>query len=288
MRPGSAAEAAEGGADRTRRCIATGAVGPAETRIRFVRAPDGRVVPDLAASLPGRGAWVVAERAPLEKAVARRLFARAFKAETAAAPDLAQQVERLLARRCVDLIGLARRAGQAVAGFGKVEGWARAGQVGALLTAREGAEDGRRRLYGLAAGAARIGVLDAAELGLAFGRESVVHAAVAPGRLADRLLSESRRLAGFRTAPDAAGGVTGIERGARSNLPDHDERPDDGERNELAGGTRGHAGRRPEPFAQTGTADHGTTPRTGTVAVQTARPTGSHDAEVEAVRKAKA
>lgn len=282
MRPGRAPEAADGGADRSRRCIATGAVGPAETRIRFVRGPDGRVVPDLAASLPGRGAWVVAERAPLEKAVSRRLFARAFKAETAAAPDLAQQVERLLARRCVELIGLARRAGQAVAGFGKVEGWARAGQVGVLLTAREGAEDGRRRLYGLAAGAARAGVLDAAELGLAFGRESVVHAAVAPGRLADRLLAESRRLAGFRAAADAADGVTGIERAARSNPPDHDER------NGLAGGTRGRAGRRAEPLAQTDPADHGTAPRTDTATVRAARPIGPRDAAVEAVRKAKA
>lgn len=281
-RPRGAVEAEEDDADRARRCIATGAVGPAETRIRFVRAPDGRVVPDLAASLPGRGAWVMAERGPLEKAVARRLFARAFKAEAAAAPDLTQQVERLLARRCIDLIGLARRAGEAVAGFGKVEGWARAGQVGVLLTAREGAEDGRRRLYGLAAGAPRVGVLDAEELGLAFGRESVVHAAVAPGRLADRLVSESRRLAGFRAAPGAAGGVTGIERAARLDFPDRDERADHDERN-------GRAGRRAEPLAQTDAADHDTPPAGETAAVKTARPAGPRrDAEVKAVRKAKA
>jgi hypothetical protein len=213
--------------------------------------------------------------------MARRLFARAFKAEAAAAPDLAQQVERLLARRCVELIGLARRAGQAVAGFGKVEGWARAGQVGVLLTAQEGAEDGRRRLYGLTAGAARIGVLDAAELGLAFGRESVVHAAVAPGRLADRLVLESRRLAGFRTMRDTADGATGSDRAARPDLRDHDERGG------LAGRARGRADRPPELLAQTDSVDHGTAPRAGAAAVRTVRPTGSRDAELEAVRKAK-
>jgi hypothetical protein len=105
---------------------------------------------------------------------------------------------------------------------------------------------------------------------------------VAPGRLADRLLAESRRLAGFRAAPDAADGVTGIERAVRSDPPDHDKR------NGVAGGTGGRADRAPLPVAQTDTADHGTTPSTGTTMVQTARPARSHDAEVEAVRKAKA
>jgi hypothetical protein len=35
-------------------------------------------------------------------------------------------------------------------------------------------------------------------LSAALGRENVVHAAVAPGRLAERLIAESARLAGLR------------------------------------------------------------------------------------------
>ena len=42
-------------------------------------------------------------------------------------------------------------------------------------------------------------VLRTAELGRAFGRERVVHAALADGGLADRLSTEARRLEGFRT-----------------------------------------------------------------------------------------
>lgn len=253
----------DAGTDRDRRCIATGAVGPAAARIRFVRDPAGQVVPDLAGRLPGRGAWVVADRAALDRAVTRRLFARAFRAESAAAADLADQVEALLARRCVDLLGLARRAGQAVAGFGKVEGWARAGRIGLLLTAQEGAEDGRRRLYGLAAGAARVGVLTAAELGLAFGRESVVHAALAQGRLADRLLAESRRLAGFRSVRDAAGPTSGTDCAARSDPPNHDDPGN------LAGQSRGCASDGREMLARMDSADGGRTGRIG-AAMQTA------------------
>ena len=214
---------------RERRCLATGTVGPAEEMIRFVLDPGGRVVPDLTASLPGRGAWVRAERPALERAVGRKLFGRSFKAPASAAPELADEVERLLARRCCELLGLARRAGQAVAGFVKVEAWARAGKAGLLLTAVEGAEDGRRRLYGLAGDAPRIEILRGAELSLAFGRENVVHAALMPGRLADRLLVETRRLAGFRGPPIAArkgdhAGHPHGDQGRPASPPDQDER----------------------------------------------------------------
>ena len=54
-----------------RRCIVTGETQPKAGLIRFVADPDGQVVPDLAEKLPGRGFWVVAERAALEAASRR-------------------------------------------------------------------------------------------------------------------------------------------------------------------------------------------------------------------------
>lgn len=205
--------------------------------VRFVLGPDGRIAPDLAATLPGRGAWVRAERGALDKAVGRKLFARAFKAPVGAPPDLADAVERLLAKRCVELLGLARRAGQAVAGFVKVETLARAGKIGLLIHAAEGAEDGRRKLSGLAGSAPRIEILRGEELSLAFGRENVVHAALAPGRLADRLLLESRRLAGFRRLPE----THESDRAGRSRSGPGRAiyRPDPGEDPGLDGETQG-------------------------------------------------
>jgi hypothetical protein len=41
--------------------------------------------------------------------------------------------------------------------------------------------------------------LTSAELGLALGRENVIHAAVQPGGLAERLTFDAERLSGFRT-----------------------------------------------------------------------------------------
>ena len=70
---------------RERRCIVTGEVLPEARLLRFVLAPDGQVVPDVEAKLPGRGLWVSADRTIIAQAVAKRLFARAAKAPAAAA-----------------------------------------------------------------------------------------------------------------------------------------------------------------------------------------------------------
>ncbi|MCW5753039.1 MAG: RNA-binding protein, partial [Alphaproteobacteria bacterium] len=128
-----------------RRCIATGETkGPGEM-VRFVVGPEGGIVPDLAGDLPGRGIWVSARRDCLELAVRKRLFARAARADVTVPPDLADLVERLVARRALDLLGLARRAGQVVAGFEKVRERLAAGRVAVLVQAGDAAPDGRAR-----------------------------------------------------------------------------------------------------------------------------------------------
>lgn len=183
---------------RVRRCLATGESGDAGALVRFALAPDGRVVPDLARRLPGRGAWVGARREAIERAVAKNLFPRAFKAAARAEAGLADTVERLMTARIATLLGLARRAGEAVTGFEKCRSWlARDGTL--LLHARDGSMDGLRKLAGTAAPRA-IRLLDAAELGAPFGRRAV-HVALAPGRLAAKVEDECARLAGLREAP---------------------------------------------------------------------------------------
>ncbi len=201
-----ASDAADGvlpddGPGPLRRCIASGESLPREALIRFVRAPDGTLVPDLKACLPGRGLWLQSDRASFDRAIRKRLLARAGarlgNGPVVVPEDPAALVEGLLRRHCLDLMGLAKRAGQAVAGFDKVAEALRRGGVGVLLAAHDGAADGRGKLRALARGLPLIELFDAAELGLALGRENVIHAALAPGRLAEHLQREARRLAGF-------------------------------------------------------------------------------------------
>jgi uncharacterized protein len=191
------------GAMRERRCIATGAILPEDRLVRFVVGPDNVLVPDIDAKLPGRGIWVSADAALLAKAAARNDFAKAAKAKLTVPADLAAHVAQLLALRMQSDLGLARRAGQLIAGFDNVLRALDGKSVpAALFAAVDAAADGRRKLDAAlkARGLQRpvIANLTRAELSLALGRENVVHAAIGPGALAKRLLSNARRLEGLR------------------------------------------------------------------------------------------
>lgn len=180
-----------------RRCVLTGARQAKEAMIRFVVGPDGQVVPDLTGRLPGRGLWLSARGSMLEDPRLAQAFARAAKARVTVPDDLRSRLVAGLERRVAELLGLARRAGQAVAGFVVAREWVVSGRAGLVVEARDGAPDGRRKLL---AGAVVpvVAPLTAAELGGIFARDHVVHAAVAPGRLALAIVTEAERLAGVR------------------------------------------------------------------------------------------
>lgn len=180
-----------------RKCIATGEVQPKYGLIRFVVGPDGQVVPDILGKLPGRGIYVAADRAALEKAVTKRLFSRGAKAAVTVPDGLVDEVEKQLARRVVDLISLQRKAGRAVAGYERVKTWLQTEEAQVLIQASDGSGRGKSKLstphYG-----SYIGWLTADELGLAFGRQTVIHGALASGGLTQRVVEEAQRLKGVR------------------------------------------------------------------------------------------
>ena len=187
---------------RERRDLVSGEVMEEGALIRFVAAPDGTVAPDLAAKLPGRGLWVAASRASVETAVKRNLFSRAAKTALKPAPDLADVIERLLAKRCLEQLGLARREGVLAAGFEKTQMAVRSGKAAWVIDAADGSADGRRKLLGAAARAVpqvRVcGAFGAEELGLALGLGNVIHLALLAGRRAERWTQVVDKLAGFR------------------------------------------------------------------------------------------
>lgn len=207
----AAAQRADEAAGPQRRCLASGQVLPKTALLRFVVNPEGVVVPDLAERLPGRGLWLQARRDMMDKACARNLFAKAAKRQVRVPDDLSRQVERLALKRCLDLLGLARRAGAVAAGFEKVRSALRAGEVGLLVQADDAAADGRDKVRALARAVAPevplAAFCDAAALGAAVGRESAVHVVIAPGRFAESLETEIRRLAALRGAADQENGV---------------------------------------------------------------------------------
>jgi predicted RNA-binding protein YlxR (DUF448 family) len=184
--------------------VATGRVADKHALLRFVVAPTGELVPDLQQRLPGRGLYLSPARAAVEQAVKKRLFARAARRPVTVPDDLTDRLEALLAERAVELIGLARRAGQAVVGYDQVAAWLKAGRAGLLVQAADGAPAGRARLAALAGDRPVVELLRAEELARPFGRDHVVHAAVAAGGIAARLQEELTRLAGLRRVDQEA------------------------------------------------------------------------------------
>ena len=198
--------------DAERKCIVTGEVQPKAGLIRFVVGPDDQVVPDVLGKLPGRGMYVTADRATLDKA-GKGQFARSAKKAVKVPDGLADMVEAQLARRTVDLIALARKAGLAVCGFEKVKGWLAGGEnVRVLVQASDGSDRGKSKLW-TPEGARYFGCLTAAELGLAFGRQTVIHGALATGGLSNRVVEEATKLRGLRE--NGGDGASGKDKEAR-------------------------------------------------------------------------
>ena len=179
-----------------RKCIVSGDSQPKGGLIRFVVGPDGAVVPDVAGKLPGRGIYVSARRDALETAVRKKLFAKAARAQVSVPEGLVEMVEGLLVRRVVDSLSLARKAGQAVTGLEKVKEWLVGGKAFALVQASDGSAREKARLRAPTGG--HVTCLTAGEIGLAFGRERAIHAALAAGGLGQRVVEEAARLAGLR------------------------------------------------------------------------------------------
>ena len=218
-----------------RQCLATRDKAPKAGLVRFVVGPDNNIVPDIAEKLPGRGLWVSADRTVLEQAIARKLFARAARAKVSVPIDLSDQVESLLARRCLDLLGQAHGAGQVVLGANSVHKLLRDAATDAVIQASDGSRDGRSKifaslqaghmLWGEEDGKAEplvAGCFSCKELSLALGRENVIHAALKDGGFAGRILSELRRMGGFRPLrPVSWGAAQGdVAPGAKASVSD--------------------------------------------------------------------
>lgn len=198
--------------DPERKCIASGESQPKAGLIRFCVGPDGQIVPDILGRLPGRGIYVTADRALIDKAAKKGLFARAARQPVKVLDGLADLVEQLLLQRVVELLSMARKAGDAVMGYEKVKDWLAKGQAATLIQASDGSERGKTKLHAPEGAGGFIGVLTAGEMGLSFGRERAIHAALAAGGLRTRVVVEAARLAGLRVqAAGQDGGSTAMK-----------------------------------------------------------------------------
>ncbi|MGC8524631.1 MAG: RNA-binding protein [Acidibrevibacterium sp.] len=192
-----------------RRCLVTRARAEKAAMIRFVVGPEGAIVADLALRLPGRGMWLSARQDVLKAAAKRGVFAHAAKRPVSVPSDLAASIAVGLRARIGETLGLARRAGQAVAGFDKAREWLLSGRAGLVVAAHDGSAEERARFLAAMKPRGTVAVVDplsGAELGRVFARERVVHVALVAGRLAAMIAADTTRLAGIEGRDVASSG----------------------------------------------------------------------------------
>lgn len=191
----------ETGHDALRRCAVTGKVLPKDSLLRFALTPEGSVLPDVFAKLPGRGVWVTPRRDLVATACRKNVFARSAKRSVRIDAGLTERAAELMERHCLQLLGLARRGGKLVCGFEKVRQCLRSGDVCVLVQASDAAADGRGKLRRLAEARTPpvpvVEYFDVQALESALGRVNTVHIAVASGGIADRFMAECARLKGM-------------------------------------------------------------------------------------------
>jgi len=181
----------------SRKCIASGEVKDKSALLRFVLTPDNMIVADVLEKLPGKGIWVSCDKMLLEKTVREGLFAGAVCKPITVPAMILDDVEKMLSNRVISLLSLARKSGCAVAGYEKVKDWLSKGVVSVLVQAQDGSERGKSKLS-TPRGGTFIGWLKTSELGLAFGRQTVIHCALASGGITQRVVHEAQRLKGLR------------------------------------------------------------------------------------------
>jgi predicted RNA-binding protein YlxR (DUF448 family) len=199
-----------------RMCIVTRESGSPETLLRFVAAPDGTIVPDLKRALPGRGCWVSPSREAVDKAVAKKLFARALKRDVKADPALGSAVDRLLVAQLIGMMNMARKAGQFITGAAKVEAAVRSGEAIAVFHSLDAAADGVRKIdqarkaWHLGTGAEvevpAFHLLAGAELEEQMGQNAFIHACVLAGQAGEGVVKRATLLETYRgRAPHGSG-----------------------------------------------------------------------------------
>ena len=199
------------GADRPMRtCIASRQARAPEELIRFALSPQGELTPDLANTLPGRGAWVTCSKTCLQSAIEKRAFDRSFRQAVSVSDDFVGLVDRLLTGRALQSLSLANKAGNVITGFTKVNSAVGKAAVYVLMQASDASLDGKQRLASkykaickeLAITPKIINLFSIEQLSLAMGRPNVVHAALNQGRVADEFVLAASRLSAFQLHAD--------------------------------------------------------------------------------------
>lgn len=184
---------------RTETCMVTGKATGLDRLIRFVINPQKEIVPDLYEKLPGKAFYITAELPILKKAIWRNTFTTVAREPVTIPENLIAQIEQGLARQAVETLNMARRAGQLLLGFAKIEEQLRQKSAGIYIVANDVSDHSRQKLEKLARELMVIDNWNSEELSQALGEANTNHVLLSAGSLAEKLTRIIRKLNSIRT-----------------------------------------------------------------------------------------
>nr|CRH07746.1 Conserved protein of unknown function. Putative nucleic-acid-binding protein implicated in transcription termination [Candidatus Magnetococcus massalia] len=187
-----------------RTCAVTRQQAEALYLIRFVVAPDGQLMEDLAGKLPGRGLHILPQPDAVTQLLKRKGLVSRLASGTVTLPveeQLHSRLERALERRLMDALGLARRAGALIMGLREVEERIARGERPWVIMARDTAEHTVEKTLRLVQRPARQGeqaltcfqLLDRDRLGAACGRGPMAVLGIAHNGVQRRIRQDAWR-----------------------------------------------------------------------------------------------
>ncbi len=185
---------------KIRQCALSKEEKEAKHLIRFVLSPNNEIVPDIDAKAEGRGVWISLSQLAVKEGAKKNIFSKSLSCQVKLPKDLAQEVRLRLEQRLLGALGLARKAGQLIIGGAKVRSAIEKGNVIALISASDGALDGRKKILNMANSRLNeksylhIDILHSDQLDLALGRENVIHGALIAGAAGEAAVNRGKRL----------------------------------------------------------------------------------------------
>lgn len=181
-----------------RMCIACRKSQDKKELLRFVLAPDGRIVIDYRQHLPGRGTYTCISLDCMALAVKKNSFRRQYSqlSVPVEVADLQQQLQRALEQRISGLVKMARKSGQLLSGSNQVlDAFKKKSPPGLVVLADDITDAMGQKLAGIAQRMKifSIRLFDKETLGQMLGKDERSVIAVMTGPLATTLLSELHR-----------------------------------------------------------------------------------------------
>lgn len=165
-----------------RKCVISGKILPKDELLRFVLLKDGTVVPDFNKKLDGHGFYLSNSKKLLSELAAKpNPLNKVLHTKTIMSEDLPQIVEKILEKRGLDALNLARKSGDLILGFEKVKDIIAKGKAAFVIEAADAGDDGRQKIAAMAKDLEKWTLYDVAVLSNALNRENTVHMAVKQG-----------------------------------------------------------------------------------------------------------